>query len=190
MWASKERKARRAAKAREGADAGLAEESWFNTMDGAAEPSIPGPGKGGPWKTPVLRPLAGHALRRIFGTYVAARAALGIALVLANALMGMATGRYVSAPLVLCGVYALQALVWWLTDEFRMFRALQSARWQWWMTIGVDLVVFGAIHWIDPTSPLNFVALLVLPVLMLLAYAGSRFVFEVVLQRAPVSLGS
>jgi len=78
----------------------------------------------------------------------------------------MATGRYVSAPLILCGGYAVQALIWWLTDEFRMFRVLQSARWQWWMTIGVDLVIFGAIHWIDPTSPLNFVALLVLPVLM------------------------
>ncbi|MFL6626214.1 MAG: two-component system sensor histidine kinase NtrB [Burkholderiaceae bacterium] len=166
MWRSKERKARRAAKSREGADAGLQEESWFNTMDGSAEPSVAAPGNGGPWTTPVLRPLAGHALRRIFGTYVAARAALGIALVLANALMGMAAGRYVSAPLILCGAYAVQALIWWLTDEFRMFRVLQSARWQWWMTIGVDLVIFGAIHWIDPTSPLNFVALLVLPVLM------------------------
>src|SRR4051794_23545910 len=166
MWRSKERKARRAAKSREGADAGLQEESWFNTMDGSGEPSIPPSEGGGTWSTPVLRPLAGHALRRIFGTYVAARAALGIALVLANALMGMATGRYVSAPLVLCGGYAVQALIWWLTDEFRMFRVLQSARWQWWMTIGVDLVIFGAIHWIDPASPLNFVALLVLPVLM------------------------
>lgn len=166
MRGSKERKARRAAKSREGTDAGLQEESWFNTMDGAGEPSIPTPGQGGTWSTPVLRPLAGHALRRIFGTYVAARAALGIALVLANALMGMAAGRFVSSPLLLCGVYAGQALIWWLTDEFRMFRVLQSARWQWWMTIGVDLVIFGAIHWIDPTSPLNFVALLVLPVLM------------------------
>jgi two-component system, NtrC family, sensor histidine kinase PilS len=45
-------------------------------------------------------------------------------------------------------------------------RLLQHARWQWWMTIGVDLLVFGAIHWIDPTSSLNFAALLVLPVLM------------------------
>ena len=166
MWNSKERKARRAAKTREGADAGLPEESWFNTIDGSVDlPAAPGD-KAGAWDVPVLRPLAGHALRRIFGTYVAARAALGIALVLANALMGAATGRFVSAPLMLCGIYAGQALIWWLTDEFRMFRLLQSARWQWWMTIGVDLVIFGSIHWIEPTSPLNFVALLVLPVLM------------------------
>ncbi|HEY9024618.1 MAG TPA: ATP-binding protein [Burkholderiaceae bacterium] len=166
MSADKERKARRAAKSREGADAGLPEESWFNTLDGNADPASGTVARSGTWNATVLRPLAGHALRRIFGTYVAARAALGIALVLANALMGIATGRTVSSPLLLCGVYAAQALVWWLTDEFRMFRALQSARWQWWMTIGVDLVIFGAIHWIDPTSPLNFVALLVLPVLM------------------------
>jgi two-component system sensor histidine kinase PilS (NtrC family) len=114
----------------------------------------------------VLRPLAGHALRRIFGTYVAARAALGVALVLAISLMGALTGRYVNAPLLLCGAYVVQALVWWLTDQVRIFRVLQSARWQWWMTIGVDLLVFGAMHWIDPTSSLNFAALLVLPVLM------------------------
>ena len=166
MWGSRESKARRAAQSREGADAGLPEESWFNTMQGPVEPQSASTGKGGRWTVPVLRPLAGHALRRIFGTYVAARAALGIALVLANVLMGAATNRYVSAPLLLCCAYAAQALVWWLTDEFRMFRALQSARWQWWMTIGVDLAVFGAIHWIEPTSSLNFAALLVLPVLM------------------------
>jgi len=166
MWGSRERKARQAAQSREGADAGLPEESWFNTQQGASEPPAAAADKGGRWTVPVLRPLAGHALRRIFGTYVAARAALGIALVLANVLMGAATNRYVSAPLLLCCAYAVQALVWWLTDEFRMFRALQSARWQWWMTIGVDLAVFGAIHWIEPTSSLNFAALLVLPVLM------------------------
>ena len=166
MWGSRESKARRAAQSREGADAGLPEESWFNTMQGPVEPQSASAGKGGRWTVPVLRPLAGHALRRIFGTYVAARAALGIALVLANVLMGAATNRYVSAPLLLCCAYAAQALVWWLTDEFRMFRVLQSARWQWWMTIGVDLAVFGAIHWIEPTSSLNFAALLVLPVLM------------------------
>ena len=166
MWGSRESKARRAAQSREGADAGLPEESWFNTMQGPVEPQSASAGKGGRWTVPVLRPLAGHALRRIFGTYVAARAALGIALVLANVLMGAATNRYVNAPLLLCCAYAAQALVWWLTDEFRMFRVLQSARWQWWMTIGVDLFVFGAIHWIEPTSSLNFAALLVLPVLM------------------------
>jgi len=169
MWGSRQRKAARAARTREGENAGLPEESWFSALEGAVDPgpvTVPG---GGRWAVPnpVLRPLAGHALRRIFGTYVAARAALGVALVLAIALMGAATNRYiVSAPLILCAAYVVQAAVWWLTDQLRMLRALQSARWQWWMTIGVDLLCFGAIHWIDPTSSLNFTALLVLPVLM------------------------
>jgi two-component system, NtrC family, sensor histidine kinase PilS len=167
VWGSRRRKARRAAQSREGADAGLPEESWFSALEGANEPPLP-VGEGGSWTlpNPVLRPLAGHALRRIFGTYVAARAALGVVLLLAIALTGASTGHTVSPALVLCGIYALQALLWWLTDQLRAMRLLQHARWQWWMTIGVDLLVFGAIHWIDPTSSLNFAALLVLPVLM------------------------
>ena len=168
MWGSRQRKARRAAKSREDANAGLPEESWFNALEGAIDQATPKAAGGARWggPNPVLRPLAGHALRRIFATYVAARAALGVALVLAIALTGASAGRTVSAPLVLCGVYAVQSLIWWLTDQLRVLRALQSARWQWWMTIGVDLFAFGAIHWIDPTSSLNFAALLVLPVLM------------------------
>ncbi len=168
MWGSRQRKARRAVSSREGANAGLPEESWFSALEGAADQAPPAATSPVRWNlpNPVLRPLAGHALRRIFGTYVAARAALGLALVLAIAVMGAAAGHNLSSPLMLCGAYFVQAVIWWLTDQLRVFRALQSARWQWWMTIGVDLLAFGAIHWIDPTSSLNYAALLVLPVLM------------------------
>ncbi len=164
MFSSRQRKEQRAVKSREGANAGLPEESWFNTLDGGSE--RPPSSTGWALPNPVLRPLAGNALRRIFGTYVAARAALGIALSLAILLIGASQGHYLFTPLVLCSAYVVQAFIWWLTDQLRGFAMLQSARWQWWMTIGVDLLVFGAIHWIDPTSPLNFAALLVLPVLM------------------------
>jgi len=78
MWGSR-RRADRAAAGRAGADGGLPEESWFNTLLSSDEAA---PAGGGRWAESVLHPLAGHALRRIFGTYVAARAALGIALVL------------------------------------------------------------------------------------------------------------
>ena len=170
MWGSRQSKASRAEKRREGENAGLPEESWFSTLDGAGDAAPDAStATGVRWTlpNPVLRPLAGHALRRIFSTYVAARAWLGVALTLAVAFGGATAGvRTLSAPLVLCGAYVLQAMIWWLTDQLRVFRALQSARWQWWMTIGVDLVAFGAIHWIDPTAGLNFAALLVLPVLM------------------------
>ena len=113
MWGSRQRKARRAASSREGANAGLPEESWFSALEGADRPGAARAGRrpcAGTVPNPVLRPLAGHALRRIFGTYVAARAALGVALVLAIALMGAASGRYLNAPLALCGAYAVQAL--------------------------------------------------------------------------------
>jgi len=143
---------------------GLQDESWFSSLDPAAERA--GTPRGWHAPTAVLRPLAGHALRRIFATYVAARAALGVALIAAIALMGATSGRYAFAPLGLCSAYVAQALIWWMTDQLRGFNILQSARWQWWMTIGVDLLVFGAIHWSEPTSNLNFAALLVLPVLM------------------------
>jgi len=163
-WRSSRLKAERAASAREVANAGLPEESWFSG-EGASQPAQGGE-RGWGLPNPVLRPLAGHALRRIFGTYVAARAALGVALLLAIMMVGAAAGRYLTAALTLCGFYVVQAFVWWMTDQLRGLRVLQSARWQWWMTIGVDLLVFGSIHWIDPTANLNFAALLVLPVLM------------------------
>jgi two-component system sensor histidine kinase PilS (NtrC family) len=151
---------------REGSSSGLADESWFNSMQSSLE--RPGEAASEGWvpSGPVLRPLAGHALRRIFATYVAARAALGVALLVAILLIGVITGRRLDWPLTVCSAYVAQALAWWWTDHFRAFAMLQSARWQWWMTIGVDLLAFGTIHWIDPTSSLNFAALLVLPVLM------------------------
>jgi two-component system sensor histidine kinase PilS (NtrC family) len=135
-----------------------AEDVWSNT---------PLPGEAG-WSAagPVLRPLAGRALRRIFATYVLARVALGVALTVAIVLMGAATGRHLDAPLTLCGAYVVQAVAWGLLERYRPFEALRAARWQWWMTIGVDLLVFGAMHWLDPLSSLNYAALLVLPVLM------------------------
>jgi two-component system sensor histidine kinase PilS (NtrC family) len=160
------RRRRRAAApgAGEGAGGGLSEESWFSSIQAAGDGVAADPS----WSAThaVLRPLAGHALRRIFATYVAARAALGVALIVAITLIGVATGRRLDWPLTLCSAYVVQAITWWATDQFRTFPALQSARWQWWMTIGVDLLAFGAMHWVDPTSILNFAALLVLPVLM------------------------
>jgi two-component system sensor histidine kinase PilS (NtrC family) len=163
MFARRSRKdAALAGGAGTGAGGASTEESWFSSIQppgDAADAPVPPGGH-------VLRPLAGHALRRIFATYVAARAALGVALIVAVMLIGVATGRRMDWALTLCSAYVVQAFAWWATDQFRIFSVLQSARWQWWMTIGVDLLVFGAMHWIDPTSILNFAALLVLPVLM------------------------
>jgi len=60
MWGSRKRKAARAARTREGENAGLPEESWFSALEGAtdlAPVTLPISGR---WNVPnpVLRPLA------------------------------------------------------------------------------------------------------------------------------------
>jgi two-component system sensor histidine kinase PilS (NtrC family) len=165
----------RPARARTAADAPApapAEESWFSALDPSSfeAPDGPGPragnGSSSARSRAILRPLAGEALRRLFETYVAARAALGLSLVAAMLLLGAITGRYPTWALALCGAYVAQSTAWWLSDRLRLPPGLRSGRWPWWMTIGVDLVVFGAMHWLDPLTNFNFAALLVLPVLM------------------------
>ncbi len=147
-----------------------ADESWFSALDvGAEEP--PANGGAGPAKAQAARaswlhPNAGDALRRLFDTYVAARAALGLALLATMLGLGAATGRYPVVALTLCLAYVAQAAAWWFSDRLRLPPGIRTGRWSWWMTIGVDLLVFGAMHWLDPIANLNFAALLVLPVLM------------------------
>jgi two-component system sensor histidine kinase PilS (NtrC family) len=167
-----------------------AEESWFSALDVASEE---GGGRGGVpvLDRPILRPLAGEALRRLFDTYVAARAALGLSLLAAMLLIGAIAGRYPVSALALCGAYVAQATAWWLSDRLRLPPGIRTGRWPWWMTIGVDLLVFGSMHWLDPFTNFNFAALLVLPVLMagiltprLPALATAAFVVIVLLAAA------
>mgnify|MGYP005813205205 CR=1 FL=1 len=112
------------------------------------------------------------ALTRIYRTYAAARAGIGAALVLgvggAN-LMGWTPSIALG---LLCVAYAVQAIALWLLPRFGALTqpqpqdsALQRRR-QWLATIGVDLVVFTALHLLMSYGSLNFAALLVLPVLM------------------------
>jgi two-component system sensor histidine kinase PilS (NtrC family) len=112
----------------------------------------------------------GSAFQRIYRTFVTARAALGIALVLAQ-IVGALFGVHASVvPLLLCVAYATQAVVLWLLPRFRAPatpRALARLRSpQWIGTIGMDLLSFSALHLLEPGSNFNYVALLVLPVLM------------------------
>lgn len=110
------------------------------------------------------------AFQRIYGAFISARAALGVALVAA---MVVATvfGVRPALPVVAVSVaYAALALSMWVLPRYRRTAAprelarLRSP--QWISTIGVDIVCFGALHWLAPASGLNYVALLVLPVLM------------------------
>ena len=126
---------------------------------------------GGPHEARETRRLAageGTALPRILRTYIASRAALGLALVLAPWLSSLLGGRTPLPLLVLCLVYAGQAVLLWLlhdpADDRQQPDRLPLRQWIW--TIGVDLLAFSLLRLLDPQGQLNYAALLVLPVLM------------------------
>ena len=110
------------------------------------------------------------AFERIYRTFIAARAALGVALV---GTLGAAVffGLWPTLPTVLVSVaYAVLSLgLWWIprlqpATAPQTLARLRSP--QWLATIGVDLLCFTALPLLAPSSSLNYVALLVLPVLM------------------------
>ncbi len=112
--------------------------------------------------------IEGAALPRILRTYIAARAALGLALVLAPWLASLIGARTALPLMALCLAYAGQAVSMWLlhdpdNDDPSTDRLLPA---QWFWTIGVDLVAFSLLRLLDPQAQLNYAALLVLPVLM------------------------
>jgi two-component system, NtrC family, sensor histidine kinase PilS len=110
------------------------------------------------------------AVTRVYRTYAAARAVVGMVLVAAQATGGLLGARLVLASTILCLAYAVQAITFWVLPRFKRFSLPQSERtqrrMQWLATIGVDLGVFAALHTLEDGSSFNFAALLVLPVLM------------------------
>lgn len=112
------------------------------------------------------------ALTRIFRSYTAARAAIGVALVLGIGAIALMGATPTLALNVLCLAYAVQALTLWLLPRFDKLALPQPGdgvlqrRRQWLWTVGVDLVAFTGLHWLASEGSLNFAALLVLPVLM------------------------
>ena len=111
-----------------------------------------------------------NALARVYRTYAAARAVVGLVLVAVQAAGGLLGVRLVLVSTLLCIGYAVQAITFWMLPRFAPLNAPQSQhrqrRVQWLATIGVDLIVFAGLHMLEPGSSFNFAALLVLPVLM------------------------
>ncbi len=107
---------------------------------------------------------------RIYRTFVAARAALGLALVIALVVAGVFGARPPWGVAVVSIVYAILSMGLWLLpaeEPVTAPGALDLLRGpQWLATIGIDLVCFLALHLTSPGSSFNYVALLVLPVLM------------------------
>ncbi len=107
---------------------------------------------------------------RLHRTFIGARAVLGIALIATLVLVGL-FGAQPSLPLIVVSlVYATLSTSMWLlpglgpaANPQAMARPTSP---QWLLTIGIDLLTFTALHVLAPGSSLNYVALLVMPVLM------------------------
>lgn len=114
---------------------------------------------------------AGHTtFERLYRAFVAARAGLGLAVGLAFVVAGMFGLRTNLGVTLVSVAYAALAVSMWALNRYRPANAAAamthlSSR-QWLSTIGVDLLCFTALHLSAPASSLNYVALLVLPVLM------------------------
>ncbi|MES2101068.1 MAG: ATP-binding protein [Pseudomonadota bacterium] len=110
------------------------------------------------------------AFERLYRVFVAARAALGGALVVALGLGGLFGLRPTAVVIAISVVYATLAIGLWILPRYGRAAAPRSMAHlrggQWAATIGVDLVCFMGLHLLAPGSSLNYVALLVLPVLM------------------------
>jgi len=104
------------------------------------------------------------AHRRVYATYLTARAVLGVVLALSQGVIDLLGGIDPGWLLVISGAYAVQALFAQLWPEAGYPDSRR--RWRWWGTVGVDVLAFGAMHWLEPVATLNHAALLVLPVMM------------------------
>jgi two-component system sensor histidine kinase PilS (NtrC family) len=110
------------------------------------------------------------ALSRVYRTYGAARAAIGVGLVAAQGASSMLGTRINEWLVLVCLLYAVQAITLWLLPRFRPLAQPQAQlsrrRRQWVATIGIDLLAFALLHLLEVGVSFNYAALLVLPVLM------------------------
>ncbi|RVU43392.1 sensor histidine kinase [Rubrivivax rivuli] len=108
------------------------------------------------------------ALARVYRTYAAARAVIGLGLVGVQGLGSLMGLRPVEWLTLVSLLYGVQAITWWLLPRFGRLAPPQAGRrrQQWLATIGIDLLAFSVLHFLEVGSSLNYAALLVLPVLM------------------------
>lgn len=110
------------------------------------------------------------AFQRIYGAFIAARAALGVALIATVAVAFFFGSRPPLIVVLLSLGYAALAILTWVLPHLRRPVAPKSLSRmgspQWLATIGVDIASFLSLHVFSPAATLNFVALLVLPMLM------------------------
>ncbi|MCE9660187.1 MAG: histidine kinase [Burkholderiales bacterium] len=159
----------------------MGDESWFGafgpTTDNSAmadesQLSSAWHSEGPDTPRAVRRQRGGNSttFERIYRAFIAARAALGVALVVTLAVASFFGLRPTPVIVALSVAFATLAISMWLLPRFRRGAAphtmarLRSP--QWIATIGADLIFFTGLHLASPGSSFNYVALLVLPVLM------------------------
>jgi two-component system, NtrC family, sensor histidine kinase PilS len=131
-----------------------------------------------------------NAFERIHRAFLGARAALGLALVLSVAAAGYFGGKLSLQIAAVSLVYAVAAVLAWVWPASKGARRNPGhqesvsadngaavpdtpaphlhklSRRQWIATIGVDIVCFSGLHFLSSGGTFNYVAMLVLPVLM------------------------
>jgi two-component system, NtrC family, sensor histidine kinase PilS len=118
----------------------------------------------------ATRPAASAAIPRILRTYLAARAALGLALMGAQVAANSLGANVSTWVMGICAAFALQSSLPWLMPRMWSLVArsptapIQGRLWL--ATIGTDLLAFGLLHALAVEANFNYAALLVLPVLM------------------------
>jgi two-component system, NtrC family, sensor histidine kinase PilS len=107
---------------------------------------------------------------RLHRAFIGARAVLGLALIATLILISL-FGAQPALPVAIVSVAyaALSTSMWllpgmWPAPHPQAMSRVASAHWL--LTIGIDLTAFTTLHLLAPGSSLNYVALLVMPVLM------------------------
>ena len=126
----------------------------------------------GSWfvESPPAEPAEGSAsFDRLYRAFLAARAALGLALIAAQLVAAALSTPPARSTLALSASYAVAAVALWLLPQLRRGASARSlarvSSPHWWSAIGIDLILFGVLHALDP-SGVNYGALFVMPVLM------------------------
>ncbi len=113
---------------------------WLSAGDAAqAEPSFARQGR-------RSAQVQGTALARVYRTYAAARAAIGLGLVVVQGVASLIGSRSSEWLAMVSLAYAVQAVTLWLLPSFSPLAQPQKhqakRRRQWLVTIGVDLLAF------------------------------------------------
>jgi len=161
-----------------------AEHTWFGSIESTLDDAESSRLDRGEWRAsdaPDSRFLSRQARRiasegasaftRLYRAFVSARAVLGLLLFATSIVIALVEPRSRTQVVTLCGAYAFATVLLWLLPRWPIGQpgptATRLKRRQFFATIGLDLVTFGALHVITGGGgAISTAALLVMPVLM------------------------